>query len=55
METNKSVTIPVETAGQAYPEVLRARGIKYFCGNSGTDLGGSSLDQRHVVENVEVW
>jgi acetolactate synthase-1/2/3 large subunit len=39
METNKSVTIPVETVGQAYLEALRARGIKYFFGNSGTDFG----------------
>ena len=39
MDTNKSVTIPVETVGQAYLEVLRARGIKYFFGNSGTDFG----------------
>ena len=39
METNKSITIPVETVGQAYLEVLRARGIKYFFGNSGTDFG----------------
>ena len=39
METNKSVTIQVETVGQAYLEVLRARGIKYFFGNSGTDFG----------------
>ena len=39
METNKTVTIPVETVGQAYLEVLRARGIKYFFGNSGTDFG----------------
>ena len=39
MEINKSVTIPVETVGQAYLEVLRARGIKYFFGNSGTDFG----------------
>ena len=39
METNKSVTIPVETVGQAYLETLRARGIKYFFGNSGTDFG----------------
>ena len=38
METNKTVTIPVETVGQAYLEVLCARGIKYFFGNSGTDL-----------------
>ncbi|HEY2922555.1 MAG TPA: thiamine pyrophosphate-requiring protein [Candidatus Binatia bacterium] len=39
METNKTITIPVETVGQAYLEVLRARGIKYFFGNSGTDFG----------------
>jgi acetolactate synthase-1/2/3 large subunit len=39
METNKPVTIPVETVGQAYLEILRARGIKYFFGNSGTDFG----------------
>ena len=39
METNKSVTVQVETVGQAYLEVLRARGIKYFFGNSGTDFG----------------
>ena len=34
METNKTVTVQVETVGQAYLEVLRARGIKYFFGNS---------------------
>ena len=39
METNKAVTIPVETVGQAYLEILRARGIKYLFGNSGTDFG----------------
>jgi acetolactate synthase I/II/III large subunit len=39
METSKPVTIPVETVGQAYLEILRARGIKYFFGNSGTDFG----------------
>ncbi|MGH7809836.1 MAG: thiamine pyrophosphate-requiring protein, partial [Candidatus Binatia bacterium] len=39
MESNKTKTIPVETVGQAYLEVLRARGIKYFFGNSGTDFG----------------
>ena len=39
MEANKAVTVPVETVGQAYLEVLRARGIKYFFGNSGTDFG----------------
>jgi acetolactate synthase-1/2/3 large subunit len=39
MERNKPVTIPVETVGQAYLEILRARGVKYFFGNSGTDFG----------------
>jgi acetolactate synthase-1/2/3 large subunit len=39
METNKTVTVAVETVGQAYLEILRARGIKYFFGNSGTDFG----------------
>jgi hypothetical protein len=39
MDTNKTITIPVETVGQAYLEILRARGIKYFFGNSGTDFG----------------
>ena len=39
METNKTVTVAVETVGQAYLEILRARGIKYLFGNSGTDFG----------------
>jgi acetolactate synthase-1/2/3 large subunit len=39
MLSNKTVTLPVETVGQAYLEILRARGIKYFFGNSGTDFG----------------
>jgi acetolactate synthase-1/2/3 large subunit len=39
MAANQNVTIPVENAGQAYLELLRARGIKYFFGNSGTDFG----------------
>lgn len=39
METNKTTTVPVENVGQAYLEILRARGIKYFFGNSGTDFG----------------
>ena len=39
MEINKPITVPVETVGQAYLEILRARGIKYFFGNSGTDFG----------------
>src|SRR5260370_23893741 len=39
MEMSKPITIPVETGGQAYLEILRARGIKYFFGNSGADFG----------------
>src|SRR4029079_3332029 len=39
MDTNKTITVPVETVGQAYLEILRARGIKYFFGNSGTAFG----------------
>jgi acetolactate synthase I/II/III large subunit len=39
MDTNNTITIPVENVGQAYLEILRARGIKYFFGNSGTDFG----------------
>ncbi|MDH3443321.1 MAG: thiamine pyrophosphate-requiring protein [Deltaproteobacteria bacterium] len=39
MEPNKPMTVPVETVGQAYLEILRARGVKYFFGNSGTDFG----------------
>lgn len=39
METDRTVTIPVETVGQAYLEILRARGVRYFFGNSGTDFG----------------
>jgi acetolactate synthase-1/2/3 large subunit len=39
MGTNKTVTVAVETVGQAYLEILRARGIKYLFGNSGTDFG----------------
>ena len=39
MAENKTVTVEVETVGQAYLEVLRARGIKYFFGNSGTGFG----------------
>ncbi|HXV50060.1 MAG TPA: thiamine pyrophosphate-requiring protein [Candidatus Binatia bacterium] len=39
MEMNKPITVPVETVGQAYLEILRSRGIKYFFGNSGTDFG----------------
>jgi len=39
MTIKETVTIPVETVGQAYLEILSARGIKYFFGNSGTDFG----------------
>jgi acetolactate synthase-1/2/3 large subunit len=39
METTKTINVPVETVGQAYLELLRSRGIKYFFGNSGTDFG----------------
>jgi acetolactate synthase-1/2/3 large subunit len=39
MQMNQPITIPVETVGQAYLEMLHARGIKYFFGNSGTDFG----------------
>ncbi len=39
MEITKPVTVAVETVGQAYLEILRARGVKYFFGNSGTDFG----------------
>lgn len=33
-----SVTIPIDNVGQAYLELLRDRGIKYFFGNAGTDF-----------------
>src|SRR5262245_58437156 len=39
MDTNRTMTVPVENVAQAYLEILRARGIKYFFGNSGTDFG----------------
>ena len=39
MDSNRTITVPVENVGQAYLEILRARGIKYFFGNSGTDFG----------------
>ena len=39
MERTQAVTVAVENVGQAYLEVLRARGIKYLFGNSGTDFG----------------
>jgi hypothetical protein len=37
-EKKTQVTIPVETVAQAYLEILRDRGVKYFFGNSGTDF-----------------
>ena len=54
METNKPITIPVETVGQAYLEVLRVRGIKYFFGNSGTDFttGRARVSGRHPAWRV---
>ena len=33
-----SVTIPVDNVAQAYLELLRDRGVKYFFGNAGTDF-----------------
>jgi acetolactate synthase-1/2/3 large subunit len=33
-----SLTIPIDNVAQAYLEVLRDRGIKYFFGNAGTDF-----------------
>ena len=39
MDMRQPVTVAVENVGQAYLEILRARGIKYFFGNSGTDFG----------------
>ena len=31
-------TIPIENTAQAYLELLRAMGVKYFFGNAGTDF-----------------
>jgi acetolactate synthase-1/2/3 large subunit len=33
-----TVTVPIENTAQAYLELLRDRGIKYFFGNAGTDF-----------------
>ena len=33
-----SVTIPIDNIAQAYLELLRDRGVKYFFGNAGTDF-----------------
>jgi len=35
----REIVVPVETTGQAYLELLRARGFEYFFGNAGTDFG----------------
>ena len=35
---NGPVIVPVDNTGQAYLELLRDRGIKYFFGNAGTDF-----------------
>jgi acetolactate synthase-1/2/3 large subunit len=35
---SKSITIPIENVAQAYLELLRDRGVKYFFGNAGTDF-----------------
>jgi acetolactate synthase-1/2/3 large subunit len=34
----KTATIPIDNVAQAYLELLRDRGIKYFFGNAGTDF-----------------
>ena len=54
MAENKTVTVEVETVGQAYLEVLRARGIKYFFGNSGKDFttGRARASGRHPAWRV---
>ena len=33
-----TATIPIDNVGQAYLELLRDRGVKYFFGNAGTDF-----------------
>ncbi len=35
---SKSITIPIDNVAQAYLELLRDRGVKYFFGNAGTDF-----------------
>ena len=37
-ETRRPVTVSIDNTGQAYLEVLRDRGVKYFFGNAGTDF-----------------
>ena len=39
MRERRSLTVQVESTGQAYLELLRVRGIDYFFGNAGTDFG----------------
>jgi len=39
MAEDRELTVPVDTTGQAYLELLRARGIEHFFGNAGTDFG----------------
>ncbi|MCX5917684.1 MAG: thiamine pyrophosphate-requiring protein [Deltaproteobacteria bacterium] len=34
----KPITVSVDNTGQAYLEILRDRGVKYFFGNAGTDF-----------------
>ena len=48
MEMSKPITIPVETVGQAYLEILRARGIKYFFGIAAPTSGRSSTAWRNL-------
>jgi len=37
-EYPKPITIPIDNVAQAYLELLRDRGVKYFFGNAGTDF-----------------
>ena len=37
-DSSKTVTIAIDNVAQAYLELLRDRGIKYFFGNAGTDF-----------------
>src|SRR5512135_3577712 len=39
MAEDRELTVPVDTTGQAYLELLRARGFDYFFGNADTDFG----------------
>jgi hypothetical protein len=53
MDTNETVTVQVETVGQAYLEVLRARDQALLAIPAG--LGSRSRHQRHVEENLALW